>query len=180
MGETLDANTGEARRITAMHEAGHAVAVCMRGGSFLRSVHLGDAPGTGITNYRSKPCDAPFVAWAGCWAEARLAWGALSYDATDDEGYQWCDYLTGVFLDQRDDAAAVVAEYFKELAMGPLSPRELELATEETWHREMDPLWPVVQKVADRLLAGAGVNHELVVELLDHELGELQAERDPR
>ncbi len=179
MGETLDANTGEARRITAMHEAGHAVAVCMRRRSFLRSVHLGDVSGTGITYHRSKPCDAPFIAWAGCWAEARLAWGALSYDATDDEGCQWCDYLTGVFLDQRDDAA-VVAEHFNQLAqmLGPLSPRDLELATEKTWHREMDRVWRVVQTVAERLLAGAGVNHELVDELLDHERA-LLAEGDP-
>lgn len=169
-----------ARLITAMHEAGHAVAVCMRGGSSLRSVHLGGVPGTGITYHRSKSCDAPFIAWAGCWAEARLTWGDLPYDATDDEGCELCDHLTGVFLNQRDDDSAVVVEYFKELAqmMGRLWCRELEFATEETWHREMDRVWPVVQKVADRLLAGAGVTHELVDELLDHER-ELLAKADP-
>ncbi len=153
----------------------------MRGGSSLRSVHLGDVHGTGITYHRSKSCDAPFIAWAGCWAEARLAWGTLSYDATDDEGCQWCDYLTGVLLSQDHDSAVVV-EHFKELAqmMGPLSRRELEFATEETWHREMDRVWPVVQTVAERLLAGAWVNHDLVVELLDRRLDELQAEGVPR
>jgi len=165
MVDALDAITGEARRIAAIHEAGHAVAACMRGGSSLRSVRLGDVPGTGITYHRSKPCDEPFIAWAGCWAEARLAWGDLPYDATDDEGYEWCDHLTGVFLNQPDHIPRIDQ-------LGP--------GTENCWCREVDVAWPVVQTVAERLLAGAWVNHDLVVELLDRRLDELQAEGVPR
>lgn len=148
--------TGQ-RSIAATHEAGHAVAACMRGGSLLRSVHLGQTHGTGLTILRGKVWDQPFFTWAGCWAEARLAWGAkpvelpyLRYDNAD--GVDWDDTLTGVFLSQPDDAEMV----------GVVDPR-----TEAVWCLEMERAWPTVQTVADRLLAEGKITSRFVVRELD-------------
>src|SRR4051794_12442550 len=49
------------RELAAWHEAGHAVAAVMRGGSSLTSVTLGARHGEGLTNHRSKSFDSGFI-----------------------------------------------------------------------------------------------------------------------
>jgi hypothetical protein len=70
----LELPEADARRTAAFHEAGHAVAAVMRGGSSLTSVSLDEhLHGEGITWSRALVFDQPFLIWAGPWAEARHA-----------------------------------------------------------------------------------------------------------
>lgn len=77
--------------VAAHHEAGHAVAAVMRGGSELTSVSVDrDRPGHGIAWSRLHLWDRPFVIWAGPWAEARmLVLGALEDLPVHAPGLWW-------------------------------------------------------------------------------------------
>lgn len=72
-----DAVTSE-REETAYHEAGHVVAVRMRGAT-LRSAAINECrPGWGFTGYRISPlmiADDAFISWAGPWAQPVAADG---------------------------------------------------------------------------------------------------------
>lgn len=98
------------RILAAHHEAGHAVAAVMRGGSTLTTVTLSARHGEGITWANHKPADLAFFAWAGPWAEARHQWDRESPAGEDDDGATLDDYITGVLLTQPGDMAVVVAE----------------------------------------------------------------------
>ncbi|EWT06321.1 hypothetical protein N864_22595 [Intrasporangium chromatireducens Q5-1] len=105
--------------------------------------------GHGLTLHRSKPADAPFITWAGLWAEARLTWPLLTLDGLDHEdgkGYTFADYITGVWLGQPDDAE-VLGRYEAESLMPELLP-----ATYSTWHMLMEREWPNVRALAEGLL----------------------------
>ncbi len=156
--------------LAAWHEAGHAVAVALRGGSTLTSVSLGAVHGEGLTEHRSKGCDSPFIAWAGAWAEARCQWPAgVPLDGETDYG-TLSDCILGVLLAQPDDLG-VVQEHWRaqrECAL-PLPASEAVVPDEVIWTLEMERVLPVVAEVAARLLGGQPVTHGAVVEMLgDH------------
>lgn len=145
-------NTPDHRAITAHHEAGHAVAAVMRGGSTLTSITLQDDH-SGITWHRGKPTDGPFIAYAGPWAEARHSWPeGVPLDGQDDEWLTFDDYVAGVFLHQSGDLEALRPhdEQVQQLrAQGVDVPGGYAV-----WDHELERVWPVVREVAGRLLDG--------------------------
>ncbi|MGY1697374.1 hypothetical protein ACI780_20945 [Geodermatophilus sp. SYSU D00814] len=153
------------RELAAWHEAGHAVAAVMRGDSRLITVGLGDRHGEGTTWRRGAAWDGPFVAYAGPWAEARRTWGDRDLEDEDDDGLTFDDYLLGVLLEQRDDAAVLDAASLEARATG-LAP-ERNRQTEMVWRMELERVWPTIAAVSKALLAGATVTHEHVDRLLD-------------
>lgn len=153
MSATIDDMEPTQRNLTAHHEAGHAVASVMRGGSSFRSVDLSRADeGHGLTLHRCKPTDGPFIAYAGPWAEARYLWPAdVPLDGEDDDGMTFGDYVAGIFLGQPDDAAALAPDDERVLL---LRAHGVEVDPYAVWHMELERAWPAVQRVAARLLAG--------------------------
>lgn len=157
------------RTMTAYHEAGHAVASVMRGGSELRSVTLtpGHPDHRGQTWHSSAPWDAGFIAWAGPWAQARASWGDLPLDGEDDDLLTFDDYLVGAVLTGgHEDAAAVEASHeqlAEQLAASglPADPA-IRWNMEHTWSHELERAWPAVQSVAGWLTDGRTVTDELV------------------
>lgn len=131
-------------RAVAFHEAGHAVAVVLRGGGTFKSILL-DESGHGLTLYSAKPCDSAFIAFAGPWAEARQAWGERPLEVEDDDGCTFSDYVVGVLLQQPDDASRL---------------GDVTSASQDVWMRELECVWGAVQSLAGRLLAGESVTHE--------------------
>lgn len=145
------------RETAAFHEAGHAVAAVMRGGSTLLSVTLSTGThGAGITWVRHKVWDLAFLTFAGPWAEARYEWAKIHDDlavddisTSDHECEVFEDWVCGVFLSQPDDMRT-----YREAGAG-------DVIREGIWHRELEAVWPAVVRVAERLLAG-DVTHDEV------------------
>ncbi|SKE15021.1 DNA binding domain, excisionase family [Mycobacteroides abscessus subsp. abscessus] len=143
----------------AHHEAGHAVAAVHRGG-FVQEVQLaGDDPDDiGYVKHWSSPANAPFVTFAGPWAEAK--WDTMTEpDTTMDEALDlaWAENCDGdtdkynALVDQLQAAA-------DELGLGPIGA-----AWETDWQDELDELWPWIRCVAAELLDGVVVDHERIV-----------------
>lgn len=153
MSATIAGMDTSLRAITAHHEAGHAVASVMRGGSSFRSVDLSNADdGHGLTLHRCKPTDGPFIAYAGPWAEARYLWPAdVPLDGEDEEGTTFDEHVTGVLLGQPDDAAALAAD---DERVQQLRAFGVEVDPYAVWHMELERVWPAVQSVAAQLLSG--------------------------
>lgn len=150
-----------ARVLAAHHEAGHAVAACMRGSSRLTAATLGAVHGQGLTTHHSKPTDGGFIAWAGPWAEARSGWPeGLPLDVEDEDGTTFPDHIVGVLLAQPDDAQ-IVRQHWQEIRSLGIEP------SDGVWLREMEAVLPVVRVVAERLLRGEEVTHGDVIALLE-------------
>lgn len=159
---------GNERAIAAHHEAGHAVAATMRGGSTLTSVELSEVHGEGITWHNGHTWDFAFIAYAGMWAEARLSWPRAEPTGEDGDGLTFDDYVTGVYLTQPDDAAIVSArqDELRSYGLDPERLREAIRGDEITWGRELEHVWPVVCQVARMLLDGETVTASDVLRLL--------------
>lgn len=158
------------RTMTAYHEAGHAVASVMRGGSELRSTAItaGHPDHRGLTLHRSAPWDVAFIAWAGPWAQARAAWGDLPLDGEDDDWLTFDDYIGGAFLaGGHEDAQAIAASRGQLEAWGLPADLALHVSTERTWSLELDRVWPAVDAVAGWLMEGRTVTDELVRQVVD-------------
>ena len=173
--EVLDPTTTEtprdARTLAAYHEAGHAIAGCMRG-SVLRSVHLGEVAGDGLTVHRGPSWDDPFISYAGPWAEARFIWGDRPATEEDEEYLVFGDHLFGIFLGTGAEDWCELSEHFAELAgLAAMLPPEITAddlvrLTESAWAREMEAVWPAIEETATRLLAGAEITDATVGEAL--------------
>lgn len=159
--------TSDLTAVTAHHEAGHAVAAVMRGGSALTGISVHN-DGTGLTNHRSHTWDGPFIAYGGLWAEARFGWPAdVPVTAEDEDGCVFGDHVTAVWLTQPDDAAIVLAKFDHLEGLGTDLRRTLEAGTLRTWDTELEAVWPVVQWVAARLLDGHTPGDESVREAVE-------------
>lgn len=141
------------RSITAHHEAGHAAASVMRGGSTFRSVDLTNADGGhGLTLFRAKATDHPFIAYAGPWAEARLQWPAgVALDGEDDDGMTFDDYVDGALLTQPDDRQELQPH---DDHVAQLRALGVDVEPYAVWLIELEAAWPAVQSIAARLLDG--------------------------
>ena len=167
------------RTLTAFHEAGHAVAALMRGGSSLLSVSLSVAHGEGITWHRSHVWDQAFIAYAGPWAEARYEWGDRPLDDLDDDGCTFDEVIAGCTLaggagdapiiDQGLSPEGIAAELGADSGSADVADqlREIAAARESTWRMELERVWPTVGTVAARLLAGETVTNAEVAALLE-------------
>ena len=164
----MNAHDVKQRELAAIHEAGHAVAAVMRGGSTLTSVSLSDQHGEGITWSNSKPCDSGFGAYAGPWAEARHLWGDRPLDAEDENGCAFGDVVMGVLWEQQhgtdlDMWRRDAAEHARVCELVGVSPA----ARDEVWDMELSRVWPAVQSVGALLLAGETVTDVQVRALVE-------------
>ena len=160
------------RSVAAHHEAGHAVAATMRGGSTLTSVSLSPEHGAGITSFNAKAADGPFITYAGLWAQARYLWGDRPQDGVDDEGCEFQDYVAGAFLNQPEDAEALAVWWrTAEMAEMERAMPGVNARTEECWQHELEQVWPAVAQVAHLLLDGHKVDDATVRELVESERG---------
>lgn len=81
------------------HEAGHAVAACLRGSLVESRVTLALPGRTGFTEYVAAVGDGGFISFAGPWSEARFGWGERPLDERDDCGFAFADYRLTAFLE---------------------------------------------------------------------------------
>jgi hypothetical protein len=157
------------RRIEiAHHEAGHAVAAVLCGGTVHHlklAVDLSDAglldPDReliGVTRLTSASRDAPFVSFAGPWAQWRhgTETGSDDYDTDLSDWLHLDDEITG-----RDDPHGD----YTAMDFDNLSDELIDV-----WTRELERLWPMIAAVAALALDGQPVN-TAVIELLGERLG---------
>lgn len=144
----------------AHHEAGHAVAAVHRGG-YVQEVRLaGDGPDDiGFVKHWSSPANAPFVTFAGPWAEAR--WEVMTDPDTDMENaldIAWDENSDGDTM-KYTDIIAQLQESADALGLGPIGA-----AWENDWCDELEEdLWLWIRSVAADLLSGVTVDHERIV-----------------
>jgi hypothetical protein len=150
--------TADQRSVTAHHEAGHAVAVVMRGGGELKSITI-DATDTylGYTGYRGKPSDTAFIAFAGPWAEARYQWPLPSREGEDGDGLTFDDHVVAAFLCNTDDSNAHRKAVKADKAL--IGPEFAHLVDnrEAVWSDELERSWPAICELAEMLIAGQAV-----------------------
>ena len=173
--ELVAAVSARAAADTAYHEAGHAVAAVARGGT-LQRIDLGyvdwssddtsgDRPAG--TLHASHQQNAPFITFAGPWAQA--TW-AVEVDPEKD----FDEALVSVWDDNFDGDEAKYSYIVTQLAevstvvglpLHGTRPWELQ------WGDELEELWPAVSEVARLLLDGQTVTHTQVRAAIDR-LGE--------
>jgi Peptidase M50B-like len=155
------------RYLTACHEAGHAVAALMSGGRITSITIDPTLQCRGRTSGRCTSFDNMFVIYAGPWAEARAQWRKpmLDEDGVDDDG---CTFRNRIAVAFEASADGDGAEYLRARKTDPLEMARstdqrktvvgLELPDifdrEKLWSRELECAWPVIEHMADRLLAG--------------------------
>lgn len=167
--------TDEELRLTAHHEAGHAVAAVMRGHT-LRTITIRLSDGLlGHTLYRGHTWDHAFIAWAGPWAQARCQWSLDGTVELDDEhpeeGHIFADELVGAFMSGGMEDHQAVREGLSEAVAAlerqdPALAQEVTHNTEQTWCMELCGMWTVIQQVAQWLLEDRTVTHDDVYELI--------------
>ncbi|CAM3829609.1 M50 family metallopeptidase [Tsukamurella strandjordii] len=162
--------------LAAHHEAGHAMAAVMRGGSSLRAASIDlDRPGHGLTRFRSAQWDFGFIAYAGPWAEARFKWGDRPLDERDEDDCEFSGYVVGVLVNQPDDATAWRSWLHapeQESLRKALADQGMTFAPEVGWERDLEAVWTQIQALATRIHA-----RELVT---DREVRALYHETLPR
>jgi hypothetical protein len=147
---------------TAHHEAGHAVAAVLRGGD-VQHLKIGDPTDAGlldadrglvgVTRQTSEPCNVPFMAFAGPWAEWRLG-----TETGDNEGWDLVCWLDC-------DAAGNMGDPLSDYTL-----MDYDNLTEDQialWVKELRPHWPAIVAVAAVALAGDPVNTEVVKALIE-------------
>lgn len=158
------------RPVAAHHEAGHAVAAVMRGGYFTQCTV--DPPETHVLAW-----DRPFCFFAGMWAQARYSWAQRDDDDDDpgdDESTSFEAYLTAVYAGNLDGDVAELelcdaedewrAEEIAEAA--GVTVDDVRDRRERAWVRDLERVWPAIQRVAGMLLAGQAVTPEVVADIL--------------
>ena len=166
----VDAIDRTERYLTACHEAGHAVAAVLRGGTFDCISIEPTVTRDGFIHTRGvKACDAEFVIFAGPWADARADWPALTLDRVDGDGSTFDDYLTASMRANANDLRQYVPERdipFELLFTAGREVPQIPLARDQSWYVELETCWPTIQLVASMLMSGVAVTAEAVGTLL--------------
>lgn len=152
---------------TAHHEAGHAVAAVVRGGTVLDvrmgqvdwSDHSGDSDRPGFVKHITRRDGHPFVTFSGVWAEARWE---LETDA--ESGLDMSDTLESAWFNNQDGDAEKYESFVDDLeeyaaAQGFTS---IGLAWERDWGAELDALYPAIVAVAEELHVHGSVSHDFI------------------
>lgn len=175
------------RQKVAAHEAGHAVAVIMRGHRVTKVWAYPQARFSGRVEHDRLGRDGAFVAFAGLWAEARYAW---EWDRIyEHDAATFNDYLTQQLTPETTGSSSDLREVFSitdrwrskgqgavmhALNTGKLSESDLkqlmadnaqkltevevlEAKKRTEWDAELESLWPLIQEVADLLTVGKSV-----------------------
>ena len=143
--------------VTAHHEAGHAIAVQMRGG-MVTSIQIDP----GLTTYKMPhhrvirfrkgemvknpqppdrtTADDGFIAYAGSWAETRCRWPMPTLDTHDEHGHSFGECVTAILQENTSDYAA-----YQEAAKPP--------DAEQHWSAELERQWPRIHLAAERMFA---------------------------
>ena len=108
--------------LTAIHEAGHVVAVILRGGN-VDAITIDP----GSTTYTVNRAEWPFVAYAGPWAQARYLWAR-------DPSRPFSDHLEQCVAEQSVD---------RERFLG---------VDTDGWAEELERQWPVMVNLSNRLV----------------------------
>lgn len=178
-------NDRNERSLTAHHEAGHAVAAVMRGGGTFTSITITPtADCAGMTRTQVMVWDAPFVVYAGPWAQARARWSEPTLDDDDADGCCFEDHVFAALMENPDDFDSyrqhldhpiLVARYDHERKMAQKHPERFDnesgsfnhiAAQEHLWTFELERVWPVIEQVAQALLNGTAVTPDQVDTLL--------------
>ncbi|WP_410658358.1 hypothetical protein [Amycolatopsis sp. lyj-112] len=112
--ETLDSPVAAEDRVTAWHEAAHAVVYLLQGRSLryvtLRPSGAGRAGFTAVRPRRADLSSVAVVAHAGPLAQARYVLEAISADEWLDEGVTVEDIRLGAYLHGGHDDLALIAQ----------------------------------------------------------------------
>lgn len=161
------------RQLTAIHEAGHAVAAVLRGGTFdVISIEPTVTRDGFIRTREVAACDYPFVIFAGPWAEARVQWPARPLDGVDDDGRTFGQYVEDALLSNASDLRVyepdtdiafehLCADMFDD---GP--PPPVPGPRDPSWNDELETCWPTIQWAADMLMNEVEVTPEAVARRL--------------
>jgi hypothetical protein len=157
----------ELRRITAHHEAGHAVATYVRGGTVDSITIMPTATllGETLTSPKSWTATA-FAIHAGPWAEARVQWQLSTFDLDDN-------YHSRLFEDKLHQAWMLNLDGDGDLMKMATAQEELEglqivhnYRTDQ-WNKELEAYSPAIQEVAALLLQGDTLAQAEVAEIID-------------
>ncbi len=89
--------------VIAHHQAGHAVAVLMRGGGRLHYIDISETAGhRGYTHFSAKVFDFAFIRFAGPFAEARAQWPHDDLDGEDEQGRMFDECVAAAFRANAD------------------------------------------------------------------------------
>lgn len=166
----------ELRRITAHHEAGHAVATYVSGGTVHAISIAPDAEYLGQTLASpSSATGAAFAIHAGPWAEARSRWKLSSFDL--DDPYQGKLFEDMVFhawtLNAHGNGAPSDGDFWV-MATDREEVEGVVVVDHEyrrhQWNRELENYWEATKEVATLLLRGDTIGqHEVsaIVERLN-------------
>jgi len=141
----------------ACHEAGHAVAAYVRGGSVDSMTIKPDGDHLGLTvTTLENASDRSFAIYAGLWAETRLVWPLPTLEGECyGRTFEDCIELARLTNPYGDGELYVQSLAFEEYE-GGLFVRD---AREWTWNEELENYWPAIKAVADILLRDSTATH---------------------
>lgn len=169
-------NGDETRRLTAYHEAGHAVAAVISPGGRVDEIDISfneEFDERGHTLHHHEPADQAFIIYAGPWAHA-LAWTidetyqrpanglipspdkvAEAFRCNHDDWYAYERQMRGdvdvikAFIDE--EVGAFAEERKCRLKPPPLTEPDPK------WDGKLGKAWPEIEELARAMLAGTEV-----------------------
>lgn len=173
------------RYSTACHEAGHAVAAVMRGGTFFSISIDPTVTYDGTTHMQCASCDTEFVIYAGPWAEARADWPpGLSLDAVAADGRTFAQYVDVAFLcsaadlRQYEPSEDIPLAHLLAGVWGNQPPPPMPGPRDPSWFSELESGWPTILSVAEMLMSGVEITADGVRQLLEDRGSAVSARRD--
>lgn len=172
------------RRLVAIHESGHAVAIAMRGHQIIAIDVWPDHASDGHVTHGKLGRDTAFASFAGIWAEARYRWewdeiyeeGGVGFDVylADQLAQDTTDgrvVYRAIAQRRRKKAAALYETRLSDDEVARIATELEELKRDEAskfalWDAELEGVWAVVNQVADRLQDDRSVTTEDIRELL--------------
>lgn len=96
----------------------------------------------GITQTLTKPFDLAFVTFGGVWAEAQYHW------LNSDDGLEFDSWFDATFMTQPSDWNS----YNSAISLDPWRATIPQSQREAVWRQELENGWPLIEKLANRLL----------------------------